>query len=180
MSRVHADPARPDTTCNDCPAAALSRRAFLRDLGVAAGAAIAATAIMAPGAAFAQTVAEIAPLARRKVELSYAFPRGDGVLVDDANNVMLARWQGRAYAFSIRCPHKGARLEWRGNEGRVFCPKHKARFAPDGAHVSGRGSRALDRYALRRSGAQLIVDTSRVLRADRDAAEWSRATVILG
>jgi nitrite reductase/ring-hydroxylating ferredoxin subunit len=101
------------------------------------------------------------------------------VFVDERNDVILARWQNRVYAFSIKCPHKGARLEWRESEGRVYCPKHKARFAPDGRHVSGRGSRDLDRYALRRAGDTLMVDTGAVLRADRDAARWASASVAL-
>jgi nitrite reductase/ring-hydroxylating ferredoxin subunit len=166
-------------SCDECPAAVFSRRAFFRDVGIAVGAAIAAQEAIAPGEAFAKLVGAISPLASAKAERSYALPPLDGVFVDENNDVILARWQNRAYAFSIRCPHKGTRLTWRPSEGRIYCPKHKARFAADGAHVSGRGSRDLDRYALRRSGETLVVDTSALLRADRDADRWASATVAL-
>ena len=166
-------------SCGDCPAAALTRRAFFRDLGVAVGAAIAAQAVIPPGEALAQFVGEISPIASARLERSYAVPSLDGVFVDETNDVILARWQNRAYAFSIKCPHKGARLTWRSSEGRVYCPKHKARFAADGQHLSGRGSRDLDRHPVRRSGDTLVVDTSVLLRADRDTERWSSAVVAL-
>jgi len=166
-------------SCGDCPVAAVTRRAFFRDVGLAVGAAIAAQVIMRPGKAFALNIGEISPLANARLERSYAVPSLDGVFVDEANDVILARWDDRAYAFSLKCPHKGARLTWRGAEERVYCPKHKARFAPDGQHVSGRGNRGLDRYALRLSGHTLVVDTGVLLRADRDADRWSSATVVL-
>jgi nitrite reductase/ring-hydroxylating ferredoxin subunit len=91
-----------------------------------------------------------------------------------------ARWQGRAYAFSIKCPHRGTRLEWHADETRIFCPKYKARFRPDGAHVSGRTSRDLDRYDVRRQGSDLLVNFDALRRADTDAAAWSAAVVQVG
>lgn len=176
VTTMTADRKKP---CGECPAAALTRRAFFRDIGVAVGAAIAAQAIVPPGTAFAHMVSDVLPLASARMERSYAVPSLDGVFIDEANDVILARWQNRAYAFSIKCPHKGARLTWRPSEGRVYCPKHKARFGADGHHISGRGSRALDRFPLRRVGATLVVDTSEPLRADRDADRWASATVSL-
>lgn len=164
--------------CDGCPVAS-SRRAFFRDVGVAVGAAIAASALITPGRAFAQQVFAIEPLSAAKRERGYALPAVDGVFVDESNDVILARWRGRAYAFSMRCPHKGSRLEWRETEDRVFCPKHKARFLPDGEHASGRGSRDLDRHPVRRAGQSLLVDLGTVLRADRDAERWKTAYVVL-
>ena len=38
---------------------------------------------------------------------------------------------------------------WHAAESRVYCPKHKVRFRPDGMHDSGRATRSLDRYDLR-------------------------------
>ena len=99
------------------------------------------------------------------------------VAVDAANDVIIARWQGCVYAFSLRCPHRGTRLEWHPDETRIFCPRHKARFRADGAHDSGRASRDLDRYDVRRQGEELIVDFDALLRADVDAAAWSLAMV---
>ena len=165
--------------CHDCPAAAATRRAFLRDMGAAAVAALALAATASPAAALAQSVSElraIEAVGRRRV---YEIPQSDSVAVDQTNDVIIARWQNRVYAFSIKCPHRGSRLEWHGNEQRVFCPKHKARFQPDGSHASGRQSRDLDRYGLTREGSSLIVELDAVLRADRDPATWRAAVVVL-
>ena len=164
--------------CGECPVAN-SRRKFLRDIGIAAAAAVGAIAAGSPALAWAAEVAEIEPLASGLMERSYALPRIDGVSVDASNEVILARWRNRVYAFSLKCPHKGAKLEWRASEERVFCPKHKARFGADGAHVSGRGSRALDRYHLRRAGGEIVVEVGRLYRADRNRAEWEAAVIEL-
>ena len=168
--------------CNHCPALA-NRRAFLRHAALAAVATLAAAGL-SPAGALAETVRGIAPregTGRGSVgtERSYEIPSGDSISVDAANDVILARWQNRVYAFSLRCPHRGTRLEWHADEGRIFCPKHKARFRPDGAHDSGRRTRALDRYAVRRQGAQLVVDVADVLQEDADAPAWAAAAVTL-
>ena len=164
--------------CDGCPVAT-GRRAFLRDAGIAAAAAIAAITIGRPALAFAQSVTEIAPIAGSTgpMERAYTIPSTDSVAVDVPNEVILARWEGHMYAFSLKCPHKGARLEWRNDEERVYCPKHKARFTAAGSHVSGRGSRDLDRYAIRRGGTGIVVDFGQVYRSDTDRDAWNRAVV---
>jgi hypothetical protein len=35
----------------------------------------------------------------------------------------------------------------------------------------------MDRFALRRDGASLVVDLSRLYRQDRDAGDWSAASI---
>ena len=99
--------------------------------------------------------------------------------VDVDSDLILARWQNRVYAFSLKCPHRGTRLEWHADERRIFCPKHKARFTPDGAHDTGRQSRDLDRYAIARQGGSVAVDLGAVLRVDTDAKGWAAAVVAL-
>lgn len=172
------DPVLRDDSCGECPIAT-SRRAFLRDVGVTAAAAVAAVAFNRPALAFAESVAEIEPIGSRLMERSYAIPRSDGVSVDVRSEVILARWENRVYAFSLKCPHKGAKLEWRASEQRVFCPRHKARFLADGSHVSGRGKRDLDRYQVRRQGSSVAVNLDRMYRQDKDAAAWAAAVVAL-
>ena len=169
---------REEQACDGCPIVH-SRRAFLRDAAAAAAAAIAVLSIASPAMAFAESVREIEPTAARRLERTYAIPATDGVSIDAANSVLLARWEKRLYAFSLKCPHKGARLEWRSSEARVFCPKHKARFLADGSHVSGRGKRDLDRYALRRTDGGVVVDLGQLFRQDREPAAWQRATLAL-
>ena len=175
-------PLQPDVPrerpCAECPLV-VDRRTFLRGAALAAAATLAALGA-APSAAFADGVRAIAPLATAGGQHTYQMPTADGAAVDSANDVIIARWQGRVYAFSIKCPHRGTRLQWHADETRIFCPKHKARFRPDGAHDSGRATRDLDRYDVRRQGTDLVVNFDTVRRSDRDAAAWSAAVVTVG
>jgi nitrite reductase/ring-hydroxylating ferredoxin subunit len=166
-----------DTSCGKCPLA-MDRRTFLRDAALAAAATLAVLGAT-PGAAFAANVRAIAPLSRAGGQRAYRLPTTDGVSVDDANDVIIARWQGRVYAFSLRCPHRGTRLEWHADEARIFCPKHKARFRLDGSHDSGRSTRNLDRYDVQRRGEELIVILDALRRVDEDPAGWSAAMVLV-
>lgn len=161
--------------CQACPHAT-DRRAFLRHMALAVAGTLAVTGL-SPGTAFASGARYITPLAGGGNQRRYDLPRADGVSIDSSNEVIIARWQGHVYAFSLRCPHRGTKLVWHADESRVFCPKHKARFRPDGAYDSGRRTRALDRYAVRRQGAQLVVDLAAVLREDADALRWATAAV---
>lgn len=179
MTTTHQGPRdTQQESCGDCPIVN-SRRGFLRDIALAAVAALGAIALNKPTLALAETIEEIEPLRSSLFERSYAMPRADSVSVDAANDVILARWENRVYAFSLKCPHKGARLEWRAPEQRVFCPKHKARFLADGSHVSGRGKRDLDRYDVRIGGNGIVVNLGRLYRQDTDPAGWKSAVVAL-
>ncbi|MGH7690459.1 MAG: Rieske (2Fe-2S) protein, partial [Gemmatimonadaceae bacterium] len=129
--------------------------------------------------AFADAVRATAPLSARRAERTYEIPAGESVAIDAANDVILVRWQGSGYAFALACPHRGTRLQWHADEARVFCPKHKARFRPDGAHDSGRQSRNLDRYDIHRQGNALVVALDVVRRSDADPAGWAAAVVPL-
>ena len=164
--------------CHECPIVEVSRRAFLRNAALATAATMAAIGLT-PSSAFAEAVRATSPLRAGGAERAYRIPAADGVSIDAANEVILVRWQGLAYAFSLACPHRGTRLEWHADEGRVFCPKHKARFRPDGAHDSGRQTRNLDRYEMRRQGATLVVMLDRLHRVDVDPAGWTAAVVSL-
>lgn len=176
----HAPPARGG--CAECPIGS-SRRAFLRDIGLAVGAVLAAGAI-GPTLALAESVSEIAPSrsgARAGRTRTYAVPAVNSISVDAGNDVILARWDTRVYAFSLRCPHRGTRLEWLDDERRVYCPKHKARFRPDGSHESGRRTRDLDRYSISRQGqSSIAVDLSALHRANEEPEAWESAVVVLG
>ncbi len=112
----------PLDRCSDC-SLVVDRRAFLVNAAMAAAATLAAIG-SSPGRAFAATVHAIEPHGANGAERSYPIPATDGVSIDVPHGVILARWQGAVYAFSARCPHRGARLTWRPVEGQVFCPKH--------------------------------------------------------
>jgi len=165
--------------CGECPVATASRRVFLRNAAIAVVGALSLTAAASTAEALLSSITETEPLGGSGDMRSYAIPPADGIAVDAANDVILARWQNRAYAFSLRCPHRGTRLEWLANEQRVFCPKHKARFQPDGMHESGRRSRELDRYAVSRSGNMLVVNLTVLRRSDTEPDAWRAAVVEL-
>jgi nitrite reductase/ring-hydroxylating ferredoxin subunit len=180
MSDTHDLRDRADAAgaeCCDCPLVT-DRRAFLRSLAVAVAASLAATGVAA-GSAFANSVGAIAPVVAGGRRLRYDLPAFDGVSIDTGNEVIVARAEGRAYAFSSRCTHRGAKLVWHADESRVFCPKHKARFRADGMHDSGRSTRALDRYAVHLEGATLLVDLDALHRVDQNPAEWQAAVVVV-
>jgi nitrite reductase/ring-hydroxylating ferredoxin subunit len=159
--------------CDACPLVT-DRRAFLRAVAIAVAASVAASGVSA-SAAFAKGVGAIAPIGPNARGPRYALPAADGVSIDTGNEVIVARVQGRVYAFSSRCTHRGAKLVWHADESRVFCPKHKARFRPDGMHDSGRSTRALDRYAVQLEGSALLVDLDTLYRVDQDPTGWERA-----
>lgn len=161
--------------CQACPHAT-DRRAFLRHMALAVAGTLAVTGL-SPGAAFASGARYIAPLATRGSQRRYDLPRADGVSIDGSNEVILARWQGHVYAFSLKCPHRGTTLVWHADESRVFCPKHKARFRPDGAHESGRNTRSLDRYALHLEGGAVVVELDTLYRVDENPAGWNGAVI---
>lgn len=185
MSQHTAEPQRPAAVeapppngCGACPLI-VDRRRFLRSAALAVVASL-AVAGGRPAAALTQNLRTVSPRRTFGATRSYPIPAADGVSIDAANEVILARWQGRVCAFSLRCPHRGTRLQWHADEGRVYCPKHKVRFRPDGAHDSGRSTRPLDRHALSRRGDAVVVDLDALYRADEDPAAWAAAVVALG
>ena len=165
--------------CRECPAAVANRRAFLRDIGLTVLGAIAVGAVTRPAAALAESIVETNALSKRSAERTYAIPARDSIAIDTDDEVIVARWENRVYAFSLRCPHRGTQLEWHADERRVFCPKHKARFRPDGAHDSGRRTRDLDRYELSRQGTSIVVNLDALHRVDQDPEAWGTAVIIL-
>jgi nitrite reductase/ring-hydroxylating ferredoxin subunit len=151
----------------------------MRDVGLTVVAALALIAVDSPTLAFAQSVVATEPVRLLGRQRTYNIPQGDSISVDADNDVIIARWQGHLYAFSMKCPHRGARLEWHADEHRIFCPKHKARFQPDGTHDSGRASRDLDRYDIKRQGGTLIVDLDALRRVDQEPGAWQAAVIVV-
>ncbi len=165
----------PQPTGQGC-ARVLDRRAFLQQTALAVAAALVAAGVR-PSEAFAQQVGWMTPVEAVGGERTYEIPPEDGVALDGGSEVALARWQGHLFAFSLACPHRGATLQWKASEGQFYCPKHKARFTPDGTHASGRATRALDRFALRRVGDRVVIQTGAPLEATKHAAAWQAAVL---
>ena len=77
------------------------------------------------------------------------------------------------------CPHQNTALRWDEGDHEFHCPKHKSRYRADGTFIEGRATRDMDRLAVRREGAALVVDVDSVIQQDENQAAWSGAVVNL-
>lgn len=112
-------------------------------------------------------------------ERTYPIPASDGVTIDREAQVILVRQQQEVYAFNLSCPHQNAAVRWNADGQRFQCSRHDSRYAMDGTHTSGRATRNMDRFPIHRTGGTIVVDVSRILRSDQDAAAWAAAHVSL-
>jgi nitrite reductase/ring-hydroxylating ferredoxin subunit len=153
---------------SDCQQCALKeRREFLREAG-----------LLLAGAFLAPLPIRFGPaLAANGDERTYPIPDADGATIDKENEVIVVRFEQHAYAFNLSCPHQHTALRWHPEDGQFQCPKHHSRYRPDGVFISGRATRSMDRFAVRRDGANLVVDLDRLYRQDRDPGPWEAAVV---
>jgi len=167
-----------DASCAEsCPVA---RAQFLRSTALSALAGLAGVGLFADPT-FAQSVDSISPTRTQGKILTYAFPAKEGALIDADNGVIVARVKTAVYALSIRCPHRAlTSVEWLPDSREFRCPKHDAHFQSDGELIEGRPDRGLDRYAARRVGQNIVVDTASIFQEDTAREAWSRAVVALG
>jgi Rieske Fe-S protein len=170
----------PDETpsCDGCTVArAIERREFVRDV---IGAVVAAVAVLSVSPRDAHAVsATFVAGTRVGTDKSYPIPTPDSVAIDRDESVIVANFAGRAYAFSLACPHQNTALKWDADDHRFQCPKHHSRYQPDGTFIEGRATRSMDRFALRRDGEQLVVNLDELYRQDEDSAQWQAAFVSL-
>jgi nitrite reductase/ring-hydroxylating ferredoxin subunit len=161
-----------------CCADGAGRRAFLRHAlllvsGAVAGVAGAAVPASALPARFGE------PAAASGYELTYPLPEADSATIDRDNSVIVVRYQGKVFAFNLSCPHENAAVRWKPAVSRFECSRHDSRYQPDGVYTSGRATRNMDRFAVRRNGSSLIVDVSRLIQSDTQKAQWEAAVVAL-
>lgn len=169
---------RPEESCESAEAECEvlgGRRDFVR-AGLMAVAAL-ATLGVAPHQ-LAALERRFATGRREGDELRFPIPTADGATIDEANELIIARVAGVAIAFVLECPHRGTNVRWQANRNRFYCPKHRSTFQPNGTLIGGRADRGLDRYAIRREGEELVVDTSRKLRSTNEES-WAAAQVRL-
>jgi len=157
-----------------CLQCSLARRGFLRTI---AGAVVAT--LTGTGQAAALPVRFGVASETRGDERRYPLPPSDGATIDDVNEVILARFQGAVYAFNLSCPHQHTALRWLPEQRRFQCPKHKSKYRPDGVFLSGRATRGMDRFKVRRDGQQVVVDLDALVQQDRDPAGWGAAVLRL-
>lgn len=152
-----------DDFCEGCES---GRRAFIRNTVVAAFGLIAINWIDAA--------------ARTGGTVSYAIPATDGAQIDRINEVILVRWHDEAYAFALACPHRKTALRWEPANTRFQCPKHHSKYQPDGTFISGKATRNMDRYPIKREGDALVVDVTAKIKSDVDGTSWHNAVAKLG
>lgn len=150
-----------------------SRREFIQTLGCFAGA-LAALGI-APDALAAPVA--IIDSEQAGSDKAYPIPSADGVSVDRVAQVIIVRANGHVFAFNLSCPHQNAAVKWIPQHNQFECTKHDSHYNADGTHVSGRATRNMDRFPIRREGNMIHVDTAQVFESDKDAAAWNGATV---
>lgn len=156
----------PCEACEGCDAVSPSRRRFLETVvGSVAG-------LLALPVLFTSADRAWAGAGKR-----YPTPSGDSVSIDHDEAVILARVQGHIYAMNLACPHQQAAVRWLPADHRFQCTKHDSKYTPEGVYMSGRATRNLDRFPIRRDGDAVVVDLDHVLRSDTDAAAWAAAVV---
>lgn len=114
-----------------------------------------------------------------RADKSYPVPAKDGTQIDKDNDAMITRWQGKVFVYGLACPHQNTALRWYEKDGQFECPKHHSRFTPDGIYIkdSGRATRGLDRYSVRKDGGNVVVDLDKLYQEDEDEASWKTAFV---
>jgi nitrite reductase/ring-hydroxylating ferredoxin subunit len=110
-------------------------------------------------------------------ERVYPTPAVDGVGMDAQASVILVRASGLVFAVSPACPHEQAAVRWIPRAERFQCSKHHSRYTREGRYISGRATRGLDRFPIHREGSSVLVDVTRVWRADTHPSEWASAVV---
>ncbi len=175
MHDVHA-PREADDACDSCAVAAAGRRRFLRDAALmVAGTLAALTAAPVPAAALETRF--VRALASAGDTKSYAIPATDGVNIDRDESAIIARYQGKVYAFSLACPHQNTALRWDAQDQEFRCPKHHSTYTPDGIFIDGRATRSMDRFAVQHVGTTVVVNFDDMYREDEDPDLWKAAFI---
>ena len=112
-------------------------------------------------------------------ERRYTIPAADSVNIDRQGQVILVRFQNSIFAFALACPHENAAVKWLPKDHRFQCSKHDSQYQPDGSHTSGRATRNLDRFAIRRDDTSVVVDLQHWFQSDKDNAGWTAAAIRL-
>ena len=108
---------------------------------------------------------------------SFPLPAADGVNIDKATGVILVRYQGKVMAFNLACPHENTALRWKQATGKFECSKHNSRYTPEGKFIDGRATRNMDRLAITRDGANVVVDLSKMIKSDEKPQDWAAAVI---
>ena len=178
MSAVGNDERHANGSCERC--ALMERRAFVRDATIGVAALIAGLGLTPMDAAAAASRRPRTATGAGE-EKSYAIPAEDGARIDRDNGTILMRWQGKVYVYSLACPHQNTAIRWSDKDAQFECPKHHSRYLGDGEYIkdSGRATRGLDRFAVRRDGDNIVANLDRLYQQREDQAQWTVAFITL-
>ena len=160
---------------DDCRLTCASRRVFLSRISGAVLAAMAGGDAASAEASYA--VSEMSAITAAPSQGVYPLPAADGVTIDKKAQVILVRFQGKVIAFNLSCPHENAAVRWKPAVSRFECTKHDSKYAPDGKYIGGRSTRNMDRLLIKRDGANVVVDLSKLVKSDAQPAEWAAAVI---
>jgi len=160
-------------TMDNCVSCDTDRRRFLK---VGCFGLSAALLGLASTDAFALPVAFIEG-EQSGTERRYPIPSADSVNIDRAAQVIVARSAGHVFVFALSCPHQNNAVKWVAKDHRFQCTKHDSQYTPEGVYTTGRSTRNLDRYLVRRDGDSVVVDLRRWVQSDKDPAGWAAASI---
>ena len=165
----------PHEPCGRC-AGTNDRRDFLKRATLLVAGAVAGLGASS-SAASALPIAFGEPTAVSGNDLTYPVPAADGATIDRDNGVIVVRFQNQACAFNLSCPHENAAVRWKAALGRFECSRHDSVYSPAGVYTSGRATRNMDRFPIKKNGGSLLVDVSRLIQSDKEKAAWDAAVV---
>lgn len=110
-------------------------------------------------------------------ERRFPIPASDSVNIDRSAQMILVRYQDHVFVFALSCPHQNSALKWVEGDHRFHCTKHDSVYEEDGRHISGRATRNMDRYAVRRDGDAVVVDIHKWFESNKDPNGWNAATI---
>lgn len=154
-----------------------SRRGFLQATSGCVAAAIGAVALLpAELRALPVNMIDGTPVGSA-AERSFVIPSADSVNIDRTISMILVRNQGKVFAFALSCPHERAAVKWIEKDSRFACTKHDSKYLPTGQYISGRATRNLDRFPIRKDAGNVVVNLDAVFHSDTDKAGWTAAEV---
>lgn len=80
---------------------------------------------------------------------TFRFGRQLGIIVLDPN--------GQLHAVSATCTHLDCTVQYKMDEGLLWCACHNGRYQLNGANISGPPPRPLEKYVVNEAGAELFV-----------------------
>ena len=76
-----------------------------------------------------------------------------------SHNLFVVRQEGRLFAVTSRCSHKGSRLK--SQDGGFFCPSHKSTFTGEGKVTKGPAEQSLYHLGISEKEGRIFVDVNK-------------------